>query len=243
LHYVVYPRVLGPLGKLSAVLAIQFQLMIRWLFVFTSSPSSTSDRILAFFAVKVRTSEIGCHNLLYAAALFVAGRLVHPNVFLLGTSFVHYPRYITTFYHRSSDVDPGAFKSAFLFFQAAALSHVGYRYVSALLVASDPVGFGATTEVIVSPSLVLAGVSLSILVTKALGTNGAFLGRELGVCEMNRTAVFPYNCVPHPMIMCQLMALVGVHLLPEFRAAWPWLAPVHCAFCLVVMVQELFDVH
>lgn len=189
-------------------------------------------------------NEIGCHNLLYAAALFVAGRLVHPNVFLVGTSFVHYPRYITTFYHRSSaDVDPGAFKSAFLFFQAAALSHVGYRYVSALLVASDPVGFGATTEAIVSLSLVLAGVSLSILATKALGTNGAFLGRELGVCEMKRTAVFPYNCVPHPMIMCQLVALAGVHLLPEFRAAWPWLAPAHCAFFLVVMVQELFDVH
>lgn len=60
--------------------------------------------------------ETGLQNILYVTALLAAGRLVRPVVFLAGTSFVHYPRYITTYYHRSSDLDFGRFKLDALFF-------------------------------------------------------------------------------------------------------------------------------
>lgn len=208
--------------------------------------------------------ETGLQNFLFVAALFAAGRLVHPMVFLVGTSFVHYPRYVTTYYHRGSDVDFGRFKSDVLFFKTVALLHIGSRYVSAMLAtfpsAMSWLGLNAATDgadahsggdgqsgnaaaAALSLLMIVTGSAVSLLATKALGMDRTYFGAELGFCEMNWVTAFPYNFVPHPMITGQLVAFLGVHLLPEFRAAWPWLMPAHCAFYLVVMMQEQFDVH
>ncbi|CAN0575056.1 unnamed protein product, partial [Ectocarpus sp. 12 AP-2014] len=193
----------------------------------------------------------GLQNILYVAVLFAAGRLVHPVVFLVGTSFVHYPRYITTYFHRGSDLDFGRFKLDALFFKVVALSHVAWHYVAAVLatlgskaevegVSGSGGGGGGGFDAIVAVSLalIIAGSTVSTLASRALGVDGTYFGPELGVCEIKWVTAFPYSCVPHPMIVGQLLAFAGVHLLPEFRAAWPWLIPAHCAFYLVVMLQE-----
>lgn len=185
--------------------------------------------------------EIGLNHFLYVICLYTAGRLVHPVVFLVGTSFVHYPRYITTYFHRR-DVQFGNFKADVLFFKVIALAHITFRYISALFSA----GFlSAENPLIVAASLgmIVAGSTVSSLATKALGIDGTYFGPELGMCEMKWVTGFPYNVFPHPMIVGQLVAFAGVHLLPEFRATWPWLMPAHCAFYLAVMMQEQFDVY
>lgn len=221
--------------------------------------------------------ETGLHNILYVAVLFAMGKLVHPDVFLVGTSFVHYPRYMATYYHRGSDVNFGAFKSDALFFKVVGLSHIGFRYISALFVSfnsgmaaaaaaaggaaeaadrcsgqnttntscDDDINTtaGMITLVALSLAMITAGSVVSILAAKALGVDGTYFGPELGICEMKWVTCFPYNVFPHPMITGQLVAFAGVHLLPEFRTAWPWLVPAHCALYAVVMMQEHFDVH
>jgi len=177
--------------------------------------------------------ETGPQNILYVAALFAAGRLVHPVVFLAGTSFVHYPRYVTTYYHRGSDLDFGRFKSDALFFKTVALSHIGCRYVSAMLATSPP---PAAAVAALSFFMVATGSAVSFLAARALGVDRTYFGAELGVCEMKQYRAPPHDHRPARDVL-------GVYLLPEFRAAWPWLMPTHWAFYIVVMMQEHFDVH
>ncbi|CAN0246095.1 unnamed protein product [Pylaiella littoralis] len=274
LHYCVYPRIFWSLGKLAAAMSTWYNSLFRSLFLFTLAPSSVWSRLMAFFVVQVTVLyraiiETGLQNLLYVVALFAVGRLIHPVAFLVGTSFVHYPRYITTYYHRSSDVNFGTFKSDALFFKVVALSHIGCRYAMALFYTFTSTSAAAAAEetimgtantfgdginndsttggtilVALSLAMITFGTAVSTLAAKALGVNGTYFGPELGMCEMKWVTGFPYNChVPHPMIVGQLVAFLGVHLLPEFRAAWPWLMPAHCAFYVVVMMQEHFDVH
>lgn len=176
--------------------------------------------------------------MLYVSALYMAGRLIDPLVFLVGTSFVHYLRYITTYYNRT-DVNFGTFKSDVLFFKIVALSHIAYRYLSILSAGTS----ASLPTVTASLIMIVAGSTVSSLATKALGIDGTYFGSELGVCKTQWVTTFPYNVVPHPMIVGQLVALSGVHLIPEFRAAWPWLVPVHCTLYTIVMLQEQFDVY
>lgn len=134
--------------------------------------------------------------------------------------------------------------------KVVALSHVACRYVSALLATfhsitgeENDIGHDTMMLVAMSLAMIIAGSTVSTLASRALGMDGTYFGPELGVCNMKWVTAFPYNCVPHPMIVGQLVGFAGIHLLPEFRAAWPWLMPAHCAFYLLVMAQEHFDLH
>lgn len=197
--------------------------------------NQTKVTILVRFAI-----EVGVQNMLYVAALYTAGRLVHPTVFLVGTSFVHYLRYMTTYYNRT-DVNFGTFKADVLFFKVLAISHIAYRYASILFATPGT----SASPVVLAASLVMivTGSTVSSLATKALGIDGTYFGCELGMCKTEWVTAFPYNVIPHPMIVGQLFAFMGVQLLPEFRAAWPWLMPAHCAMYTLVMLQEQFDVY
>lgn len=245
LHYCVYPRFLWPLGKLAAALSLGYNILFRKLFLFTLTPSSSGSHVMAFFVVYVTilvrfAIEVGVQNMLYVAALYTAGRLVHPTVFLVGTSFVHYLRYMTTYYNRT-DVNFGTFKADVLFFKVLAISHIAYRYASILFATPGT----SASPVVLAASLVMivTGSTVSSLATKALGIDGTYFGCELGMCKTEWVTAFPYNVIPHPMIVGQLFAFMGVQLLPEFRAAWPWLMPAHCAMYTLVMLQEQFDVY
>jgi len=52
---------------------------------------------------------------------------------------------------------------------------------------------------------------------------------------------FPYNVVPHPMIIGSMVGLLGFHKMAGFRAALPYAIPVHCAMYFVHMCQEQFN--
>ena len=49
---------------------------------------------------------------------------------------------------------------------------------------------------------------------------------------------FPYNTIKHPMIVGNIIALLGFYALPEILAAAPYLLPMHIAFYLLHLLQE-----
>lgn len=182
--------------------------------------------------------DIGFQNMLYVAVLFAMGKLVHPMVFLVGTSFVHYPRYLVTYFRRR-DVNFGTFKSDVLLFKVIAVSHIAVRYLF-ILAAGTSASAGLLAA---SLLMIVSGATVSSLATHALGMDATYFGKELGIIEGPWVTCFPYNVIPHPMIVGQLVAFAGVHMLPEFRASWPFLMPTHCAFYMMVMIMENFDIH
>ena len=100
--------------------------------------------------------------------------------------------------------------------------------------------------------------------------NSADFGIELGFVEADYNFVksFPYNVLPHPMILSQVLALLGFFKVPHMHCldlacggvaasgifswilpgpgsgldGWGWLIPVHIALYFIHMTQEIFDV-
>ena len=81
--------------------------------------------------------------------------------------------------------------------------------------------------------------------TALLGVDGTYFGIELGFVQASKHYVqrFPYGVIPHPMILSQCVALLGLFRHAAFRAAWPYLVPAHICFYMTHMVQEHFDIH
>ena len=130
LHYCVYPRVLAPLGWLMHWLNVQYNRAFRALFLKTIKPSSAVEHFLAW-NVTFNTDlfngiemYFGQRNVLYlslvGALWYVTG---YYEAFFALTSFVHYIRYITTFYIRRG-IDFGSFKRDVLLFKTIALVQV-----------------------------------------------------------------------------------------------------------------------
>jgi hypothetical protein len=75
--------------------------------------------------------------------------------------------------------------------------------------------------------------------------DGTYFGIELGRVKADYGFVksFPYNIIPHPMIVGQVVALLAMYSIPHMRNTFPWLIPTHIALYLVHMFQEIFDFH
>ena len=54
---------------------------------------------------------------------------------------------------------------------------------------------------------------------------------------------FPYGYIPHPMIVSQIWAMLGLYKAAHFRAEAPFVVPLHVALYLVHMLQEHFDIY
>ncbi|CAM9458442.1 unnamed protein product [Discosporangium mesarthrocarpum] len=245
LHYCMYPRMLWPLGKLAASLSLNYNTLFRNLFLGTIAPSGVISYVGAFLVVNVTklyhvAIQVGYHNMLYVAAASLVGLAVDYRVFLVATSFVHYLRYIETYYHRDN-CNFGTFKSDVLFYKTVALAHIAVLYRAACL---EQLGEESPKTLLLGASIgmVVVGYAVCILASLALGVDGTYFGAELGICGWKRVTTFPYGTIPHPMITGQLFAMAGMYLLPMFRAEYPWLIPVHGALYITHMLQEEFDV-
>ena len=127
LHYCVYPRILYPLGVFMHWLNVKYNQLFRALFLKTINPISTYENFLAWnvtanteFYDKME-SMFGVRNILYiifCATLWWATG--HYFTFFVLTSYVHYFRYISTFYIRKG-IDFGSFKRDVLLFKTLAL--------------------------------------------------------------------------------------------------------------------------
>lgn len=239
IHYCVYPKNMWILGKILGLLNILYNMCFRALFLATIKPKTAWDRFMAFqvvFQTKVvenLQTHFGFHNVLYLAVLAFAAQNFDYRLFLLGTSFIHYARYITTYYHRK-DVDYQAFKRDVLLFKTVAVAQLLYLFSQHVDIKNPD---------FVSLGMIAFGYTISVLATFALGMDRTYFGVELGFYEPKWITKFPYGVIPHPMIVGQCFALAGMYMNDSFRNAWPYLVPVHLLLYVTHMLQEVFDIH
>ncbi|GMH66720.1 hypothetical protein TL16_g11000 [Triparma laevis f. inornata] len=252
LHYCVYPKSLSFFGHLLHWLTTRYNELFRALFLFTLTPSTGFSKFVGEYAVNGGTvlyngidKYFGTVNILYIFTACVVSKALESWVALmLTTHFIHYCRYIGTYYFRKN-VNWAIFKRDVLFFKSCALMQFCYMIMTPIvdswkkgtLTLGDMnwVGFG----------MIAVGYFISISATAALGVDGTYFGIELGFVKADYQFVksFPYNVLPHPMILSQVFALLGMHTFAEVGGAYPWLVPVHCAFYFTHMTQEIFDYH
>jgi len=247
LHFTVYPKLLRPWGLLLGRLNVLYNVLFRALFLKTIRPSTVFEDLLARYGVVGVTKLVhqveefaGYNNLMYiglvATLSYAFGSYA---IFLVATSFVHYIRYIMTYYYRDN-VAYLDFKRDVLIFKSLALAQLAYLYLS-------PHGFNPVSALTADPISVLmiaSGYGVSMLATKALGLDRTYFGVELGFCEPKWIDAFPYSTIPHPMITSQVFALLGILKgAGSIRASFPWLLPLHIALYLAHMLQEILDVH
>ena len=231
LHYVVYPKCFGPVGSLLGTLCTWYNTTARNLFLATIKPRGLIWKFMAwnviFTTKRVRELEMyaGLNNVVTAVALYAIGQDIHPRFFMCATSFTHYCMYIAT-YHLRTGINFGVFKRNVVFFKTIALTHLCVNYLANF--EYDPV----------SLAMIIVGYGLSTSAAVALGMDQTYFGVELGVMKPNFVAGFPYNVVPHPMIVGSMVGLLGFHKLEAFRTALPYLVPTHCLMYFTHMVQE-----
>ena len=154
----------------------------------------------------------GINNIASVAAIYAAGKYIHPYFFFAVTSYTHYCMYIAT-YHVREGINFGTFKRNVMFWKSLALTHLGLTYLKHF------------EFDIVSIAMIVCGYGLSTAATVALGIDQTYFGVELGKVKPNFVHGFPYNVVPHPMIIGSMVGLLGFHKMAGFRAALPYAIP------------------
>ncbi len=237
LHYLVYPTWLRTYGKILGQLANWYNMRGRKAFLMTITPDTLSAKISAASLlagtkiVEFTHRFVGATNLVYTLLLAaIAFILKNATIFLAGTSFVHYLIYIGTFFYRRN-VSYGTFLRNAVFFKSLAMGQLLFWYI--YYFQFDPI----------SLTLVVVGYGLSFLAYFRLGSLRTYFGVELGKIAPQQIDTFPYGVVPHPMIVGNIIGLIGLERLEPLRVALPWLIPLHIAFYLVHLVQEILDLH
>ena len=234
LHYVVYPKSLGPWGRWLGTLSTAYNTRARQLFLDTIAPDSLFDKakaagvVATTFLFESIARFCGWAELLYVALLalisFVMGDL---RMLLAGTSFIHYLLYIGALAD-PQNVSFGKFKRNAVFFKTLALAQLAgwWLYLG---------GYQSPLSIV----CITAGYGLATWASVVLGLNRTYYGEELGKCEPKRIHQAPYGVIPHPMILGAAVGLSGFHLASPFRESIPWVIPIHLAFYAIVIVQEM----
>jgi hypothetical protein len=214
--------------------------------------------------------SIGVSNILYISFATALGYFVDYRVFVGLTSWVHYLKYIHQYYFRGATGNLAlykAWKRDVLLYKTISLCNLGFIYLSPYFNTSSN-SFGWTSLDFVSLVMICVGYFISISATQALGVDGTYFGIELGFvkADYNFVQAFPYNVIPHPMILSQVFALLGffkvqhVHSLAlgggaaGYRSGlltigaesgldgWWWLIPIHILLYFIHCTQEIYDV-
>ena len=117
------------------------------------------------------------------------------------------------------------FQRNVMFWKTLALTHLGTTYLK---------NFEFD---LISLAMIICGYGLSTAATVALGIDQTYFGWSSAV-EPNFVHGFPYDVVPHPMIIGSMVGLLGFHKMAGFRAALPYAIPMHCTMYFIHMVQE-----
>jgi len=251
LHYCMYPRVLRPLGWMMHGASVLYNKTFRALFLKTIKPHSYYEHFLSWNVIFTTSlfnyleTFVGERNMVYfilaASVSYITGNNM---MFLYMTSFIHYFRYISTYYYRS-ETDYGSFKRDVLLFKTIALTQLGLVYLFPEFMATYvyKCDFMPFTFDAVSVLMIASGYVISILATHALGLDRTYFGSELGFCSYERTNQFPYGFIPHPMIVSQVWALLGIAKAPHVNHLLPYVIPTHIALYMTHMLQEQFDIY
>ncbi len=240
IHYLVYPTLLRPYGKFLGYLANWYNQQGRNAFVMTLAPKSPLSKMLAGLlliwtkTVDVIVRYVGTLNITYVIILTAIAILFKNNtIFLAGTSFIHYFIYIATYYYRQN-ISYGTFVRNAVFFKSISMLQLVFWYFYF---------FEFNFLSLLSVSISIFGFSIAVLAYNSLGHVRSYFGVELGKISSERINSFPYNVIPHPMIIGNIISLLGLYLLEPFRVALSWLVPAHIAFYTIHLIQEILDLH
>ncbi len=177
-------------------------------------------------------------NLYYILTLFTISYYTDYKIFLIGTSFVHYIRYILTYYYRDN-VDYIKFKNDVIFYKMISMFQLYSLYL---------LSFQNTNDIynnIIGILFIIIGNSLSFYSSYLLGVDGCYFGIELGYVNKKKNYIskFPYGYIPHPMILSQCFALYGMNKNTIFYYNWSYLVYTHMLFYIIHIIQEHFDIY
>ena len=195
-HYVVSPPLLGFWGSLLGKLNVLYNMCFRALFLKTIRPSTWFEDVLARFGVVGVTKLVyqieqylGYNNIMYIALVLVNALSLNSfELWLVCTSFVHYLRYITTYYNRDN-IAYEDFKRDVLLFKSIALMNLAYVYLSPFDFEISRVLNEVNPRCLV---MIVVGYGLSMKATKALGLDRTYFGVELGFLKPKWIHEFPY---------------------------------------------------
>jgi hypothetical protein len=137
IHYCVYPYWAIVFGFILGKLTILYNKLFRDLFILTIRQRSQRSRCLAYLAKLMLISTqayhdiefyIGYNNIQYLVILYYISSNLHANLFLFGSSFVHYLRWIDT-QNYSSEVN-NIFRRDYYFFKFLYMLQYFYMYFS-----------------------------------------------------------------------------------------------------------------
>lgn len=233
LHFIVYPKGWHRYGKFCAWLNTSYNLWARRNFLRTLRPTTALDRLNAWWIftttwVNALFEEyIGWPNLTYVVATYSLGE----TPFLLLTSFRHYCVYISTFAYRKPPVAHGFLMRDCKFYKTLALMHLAKRLLPIINLPNDLIGI----------TIALIGFSVTILATIQLGMVRTYFGSELGFVKPSWISGFPYNTIPHPMIVGQLFGFSSILWWFWERLTTDTVALVfaHMSFYTLHMIQEM----
>lgn len=238
------------LGSVCAAVTTAYDRIARRLFLGTISDSSWLNKISigtrivdttkGFNAIELM---LGWNSILfYSYVGLVAWIFDSYTVFLYATSFVHYIRYISTYYHRGR-IHYQRFTRDCLLFKSASIGQLFFALFRELGTMDDPIDHVKQSVPIIP--MILVGYWISIQATVLLGKEGTYFGAELGIIREENLVIitkFPYGWIPHPMIVGQIIALGGLHVLVPLKEH-PLLIPLHITLYCVHMTQEMYDIH
>ena len=90
----------------------------------------------------------------------------------------------------------------------------------------------------ISSILIIAGIALTLYSSFKLGVDHTYFGYELGKVKAKWVKGFPYNIIPHPMIVGQLIAFVGILLMKGVFKDYKYYFILHILFYTTHMIQE-----
>ena len=233
LHFIVYPKGWHTYGKFAASLNTKYNTWARNNFLRTLRPSSLYEHTMAWWIWLTTWFNamfelyVGWSNLVYILTAYAMG----PTPFLILTSFRHYAIYITTFAYRKPNVAHGFLMRDSKLFKTIALLHLSKRLLPLVVVPRDVPGVIMAT----------CGFAITILATIQLGMVRTYFGSELGFVKPEWINGFPYNTIPHPMIVGQLLAYGSI--LFWWRDTMPiettTLVGAHMSCYVIHMIQEI----
>jgi hypothetical protein len=233
LHFIVYPKGWHRYGALCASWHIDYHNWARGNFLLTLRPKNLFESSVAWWIWVTTTCNaafeqfVGWSNLAYILGCYALG----PLPFLILTSFRHYAVYISTFAYRSPPVALGFLMRDCKLYKTIALSHLAKRLLPLVSVPEDLPGV----------ALAIVGFGITILATMQLGMVRTYFGSELGFVKPEWINGFPYETIPHPMIVGQLIGYSSI--LFWFRDKMPLetaaLIGAHMTCYVVHMVQEM----
>jgi hypothetical protein len=154
IHYCIYPRWACVFGFILSKLSILYNKLFRDLFLFTLKPRHKSTTYLA--KLMIITTQvyhdiefyIGNNNIQYISLLLYIASKTDWNVFLFGSSFVHYLRWIDTEKH-NGEIN-SIFRRDYFFYKFLYMLNYFHMYLS--YYSENPVFY---TFVIVPPLFAL----------------------------------------------------------------------------------------